>query len=40
MHPVYGALPVPYVPVRVRRCALSLINIRIHLLAVEPHSIA
>ena len=42
MHPLYGALLVPYVPVRVTRGAvmLSHIGTRMRLLAAEPLSIA
>ena len=41
LHPLYGALPVPYVPVRVARGALwSHIGTLMRLLAAEPRSIA
>ena len=40
MHPLYGALPVPYVPVRVTSGALVAHRyILMHLLAAEPRSI-
>ena len=39
MHPLYGALPVPYVPVRVTRGAVSHIGTLMRLLAAEPLSI-
>ena len=40
MHPLYGALPVPYVPVQVTQVLLSHIGTPMHLLAAEPRSIA
>ena len=40
MHPLYGALRVPYVPVRVTRGAGSHIGSLMRLLAAEPRSIA
>ena len=40
MHPLYGALPVPYVPVRATRRALAYLGILIQFLAVEPRSTA
>ena len=40
MHPLSGALPGPYVPVRVTRSALVAHGILMRRLAVEPRSIA
>ena len=40
MHPLYGALPVPYVPVRLHAVLLSHIGTLMRLLAAEPFSIA
>ena len=40
MHPLYGALPVLYVPVRVTGGAMAHICTLMRLLAVEPHSFA
>ena len=40
VHPFCGALPVPFVAVRVTRGALVLICILMHLLAAEPQSTA
>ena len=40
MHPLYGALPVPYVPVRVHAELWSPIGTLMRLLAAEPRSIA
>ena len=39
MHPLYGALPVPYVPVRLHALLLSHIDTLMRLLAAEPLSI-
>ena len=36
MHPLYGALPVPYVPVRVTRRAVIDIGTLMRLPAAEP----
>ena len=40
MHPLYGALPAPYVPVRVSRGAWSHIGTPMRLLAAEHRSIS
>ena len=40
MHPLYGALPVPFVPVRVHAVLLSHIGTLMRLLAAEPLSFA
>ena len=40
MHPLSGALPLPYVPMRVTRDALVLIGTRLRLLAAELLSTA
>ena len=40
MHPLSGALPVPYVSVRVTRGALVAYRFLMHLLAAEPRSTA
>ena len=40
MHPLYGALPVPYVPVRVTRGVWTQIGILMRLLAADPRSTA
>ena len=40
IHPLYGSLPVPYVPVRVERGTRSHIGILMPILAAEPRSAA